>query len=402
MRGALTSERRAVPPCPSMFQRHARDSSHQIQLSGPHISERCHELAEAAIGIPVEVPRSGDLLVRTVNEVVDADVVFCHCERNTGVAWRQLTKTGHAALDQEATTWAKMASSVLKARDLFVLRCQVHDRVEDQIHEGELTFHACTAMSPSIAAMSLASGFDRSTSSMSADNSIPATGTPWRPKEWRPDQYRSRTPMPLHHRPTRQGSRRSLRECRQRTSRSRFRHRFSAISPMNRFSGTLQLGRTGVGPQLICEPCSSGRWRITGVRALWPHVRNRYRNTSFLSRVNNGCVFEPLQLPTCSVHDTLAERGSSAGGGDSETPISRACCCRRAVRTSRSCGLRSGWDVDAAVGGRGQRLSSGRHPDDEQALGGRAAWVLGDRHGIAHRSSRLLVGWCRWFGLLLR
>lgn len=46
-------------------------------------------------------------------------------------------------------------------------------------------------------------------------------------------------------------------------------------------------------------------------------------------------IVEPLRLPTCSVHDTLAERGSSAGGGDGETPISRACC-RRAVRTSRS------------------------------------------------------------------
>ena len=59
---ALTSEWRAIPPSPSMFQRHSRDPSHQVQLSRPHISERCREFAKGAIGKSVEVPRTGDLL----------------------------------------------------------------------------------------------------------------------------------------------------------------------------------------------------------------------------------------------------------------------------------------------------------------------------------------------------
>src|SRR5262245_19015151 len=112
MQGALAGERRAIPQRPSMFQRHARDPSHQVQLSRPHISERFRELAEAAVETSVEVPRAGDLLVRGVDEVVDADVVLRHYERDAGVAWRQPAKTGHAVLDHEAATGAKVTGSI--------------------------------------------------------------------------------------------------------------------------------------------------------------------------------------------------------------------------------------------------------------------------------------------------
>ena len=86
MPSALTCKRRAIPPAPSMLQRHSRDSSHQVQLSRPHISERQRVFAEASIRKSVEVTRTGDLLVRAVNEIVEADVILCQCKRDTGVA----------------------------------------------------------------------------------------------------------------------------------------------------------------------------------------------------------------------------------------------------------------------------------------------------------------------------
>ena len=43
----------------------------------------------------------------------------------------------NADLDDERTAWVEMGSSVLEARDLGVLRRQVHDRVEDDVDERE-------------------------------------------------------------------------------------------------------------------------------------------------------------------------------------------------------------------------------------------------------------------------
>src|ERR1700722_8695794 len=143
MQRALTSKRRAIPPAPSMFQRHSRDPSHQVQLSRPHISERCCEFGEAAIRKSVEVPRTGDLLVRAVNEVVDADVILCQSKRDTGVAPWKLAKTWHAGLYYEAAAGAKVPGGVFETGHLFVLRRKVHNRIEDQVHKGELALHEC-------------------------------------------------------------------------------------------------------------------------------------------------------------------------------------------------------------------------------------------------------------------
>ena len=46
--------------------------------------------------------------MRAIHEVIDADIVLRHGERDTEVAWRQLTKTGHAALDYKAAAGAKV------------------------------------------------------------------------------------------------------------------------------------------------------------------------------------------------------------------------------------------------------------------------------------------------------
>jgi hypothetical protein len=59
--------------------------------------------------------------VRPVDEVVDADVVLRHRERDAGVAGRQLAESGYKVFDYKLAARSKVTGSILEARDLFVL-----------------------------------------------------------------------------------------------------------------------------------------------------------------------------------------------------------------------------------------------------------------------------------------
>ena len=75
-------------------------------------------------------------LVRDV-VFVDADVRLAHVERNVALSGRQSAKVGDHDFDDEEADPFEMPCDVLEARDLRVLRRQVHDRVENEIGEPE-------------------------------------------------------------------------------------------------------------------------------------------------------------------------------------------------------------------------------------------------------------------------
>ena len=58
-------------------------------------------------------------------------------ERLEDLAGRQSLQIRHPHFDHEAAARLQVRGDVLEARDLRVLRRQVHDRVEDEVREGE-------------------------------------------------------------------------------------------------------------------------------------------------------------------------------------------------------------------------------------------------------------------------
>ena len=129
---------------------------------------------------------TGDLLVGAVNVVVDADVVIRQREWDSRIAGRQLTKAGHVGFDYKAATGRRCRAAFSKQATCSscVVRFMIVLKTRYTREKSPST--KVTAMSPSTALMPAASGFDRSTVSMSADNSIPVTGTPRRPTGQQP------------------------------------------------------------------------------------------------------------------------------------------------------------------------------------------------------------------------
>ena len=73
------------------------------------------------------MPRDLDLLRDVV--FADADVSGRCREDLRGLAGREPSQLGNVGLDDEEAAWFQMVRGVAEARDLFVLRSQVGDRV---------------------------------------------------------------------------------------------------------------------------------------------------------------------------------------------------------------------------------------------------------------------------------
>src|SRR5919108_1436747 len=56
------------------------------------------------------------------------------------LAGREPLQAGHKHLEHEATTRLEMRRDILEARDLLILRRQVHDRVGDEVSDRERAF----------------------------------------------------------------------------------------------------------------------------------------------------------------------------------------------------------------------------------------------------------------------
>ena len=109
-----------------------------IELSGPHEPKWQRNLAKTPVLLPVEVPRSRELPVCSIDEIVDTDEVVCQREQHARISRWQPAKPGHGTFDHEPTAWTELTRRVLEAGHLFVLSREVHNRVEDQVDEREL------------------------------------------------------------------------------------------------------------------------------------------------------------------------------------------------------------------------------------------------------------------------
>ena len=69
--------------------------------------------------------------------LVKAEPRGTHVERPDGLAGWEPLEPRNAHLDHEAPAWLELRGDVLEARDLLVLRRQVHDRVEDEVGDRE-------------------------------------------------------------------------------------------------------------------------------------------------------------------------------------------------------------------------------------------------------------------------
>jgi len=66
---------------------------------------------------------------------------LAHVEGADRLAGREPLEPGNAYLDHEAAAGLEVRRDVAEARDLLRLRRQVHDRVEDQVRDGERSVH---------------------------------------------------------------------------------------------------------------------------------------------------------------------------------------------------------------------------------------------------------------------
>ena len=132
--GALARERLAPPPRPALAQRHPGEARHQVELGRPHVAERHRVQLELAVDDPVVV---GDQALRRDVVLVEAEPRGVDVERADGLARRKPLELGDADLDHEAPARLEVRGDVAEARDLLVLGRQVHDRVEDEVRDGE-------------------------------------------------------------------------------------------------------------------------------------------------------------------------------------------------------------------------------------------------------------------------
>src|SRR6266540_1800928 len=135
---AVAGEGLSVPVAPALVQGHAGQARHQVQFRGPHVAERRGEGLEPAIDDPVVVG-DGDLRGDVV--LLEAEVRRGHAERVDGLAGWETLKLRDVHLDDEATAGLQVRRHVAEARDLFVLRGQVRDRVAHQVRELEPRAH---------------------------------------------------------------------------------------------------------------------------------------------------------------------------------------------------------------------------------------------------------------------
>src|SRR5919201_2011281 len=74
--------------------------------------------------------------------LVDADMALAHIEDPKRLPEGDALEIRYHHFDHETAAGFEMRGDVLKARDLLVLRRQVHDRVEDEVNERERVVHS--------------------------------------------------------------------------------------------------------------------------------------------------------------------------------------------------------------------------------------------------------------------
>ena len=95
------------------------------------------------------------------------------------LARREPLEVGHAVLDDERASGGEVPGRVLKARDLFVLRDQVEDRVEDEVDERELSVDGRRReVADGRRRARRPPGLSRSLATIASEASIPSTRTP--------------------------------------------------------------------------------------------------------------------------------------------------------------------------------------------------------------------------------
>ena len=132
MLGAVAGKWLAIPAAPALPQGHACKPRHQVELGGPYIAEGRREHLKLAVGDPVVM--GNQALARDV-VLVEPQPGISHSESPDCLTGRQPLQIRHTDLNDETPTGQKMISHVLEARDLLILRRQIHDRVEDQVGE---------------------------------------------------------------------------------------------------------------------------------------------------------------------------------------------------------------------------------------------------------------------------
>ena len=138
MLAALAGEGLARPPVPALAQPQPGELGHQVELGRPHIPERDRPVLAAAVG-DLDVVRAH----RLRGDVVDVERPLrrAHVERHHVLPGRQPPQLGHVNLDDEAAAGLQVSRDVAEARHLRLLCRQVHDRVEDQVGDGERPVH---------------------------------------------------------------------------------------------------------------------------------------------------------------------------------------------------------------------------------------------------------------------
>ena len=134
MARALAGEGLALPATPALAQRHSGKPRHQVEFCRPYVAEGRREHLDLAVGDPVVM--GNQTLCRDV-VLIESEPGIAHGECSDGFTGWQPLKIWHPHLDHEATTRLQVSSHVLEAGDLLLLRCQIHDRVEDQIGNRE-------------------------------------------------------------------------------------------------------------------------------------------------------------------------------------------------------------------------------------------------------------------------
>ena len=131
---AVARERLALPAAPALAQPHPGELRHQVVLGRPRVAER-HRETSTLPSDDLEVMRDQPLVRDVV--LVDPPVRLAAVEDVEGLAGRKPPELRDHDLDDEAAAGLEVRRRIAEARDLRRLRRQVHDRVEDQVHERE-------------------------------------------------------------------------------------------------------------------------------------------------------------------------------------------------------------------------------------------------------------------------
>ena len=131
---ALARERLALPPAPALAHRHPGEARHQVELRRPDVAERRREDLDLVAGDPVVM--RDEALSRDV-VLIEPEVRRRDVEELEPLARWEVPQPRYDHLDDEAAARLEMGGDVLEARDLLVLRRQVHDRVGDEVRDRE-------------------------------------------------------------------------------------------------------------------------------------------------------------------------------------------------------------------------------------------------------------------------